>query len=308
MTPVHVHLPNDIARLDGCGTWDRRHLSDLLTLEPVAANVFRGRFNESNASGAPFGGQLVAQAIAAADSTIEEDRRVHSLHGHFLRTGVLDQAIDYHVEHVRDGRRFSIRHVEGRQGGVVLCRMTCSYRTNLAGFAHQAPVQHPLDPDQALDVGTLARSGRADLPPFLKRYTMPQPIEIRVPGEPGFLSPDARPQRYYWLRIPSLAATDDPRIHRQGLAYLSDYLLPGASLVPHTMPLPGPHIFVASLDHALWFHHSVRCDDWLLFDTDSPFTGEGVALSRGLVFDREGRLVATIAQESLQIPRDLASE
>ncbi|MFN3727663.1 MAG: acyl-CoA thioesterase [Allosphingosinicella sp.] len=281
-------------------------MADLLALEPDGADRFRSRFNEPNSYAALFGGQLVAQAAAAADATVD-GQELHSLHCHFLRAGTPERRLRFEVDRVREGRRFSNRHVRISQNGAMLAAVTCSYRAGLSGFEHQAQAEARLGPEAAIDAGELARSGDPDLLPFMLRFAMPQPIELRMPGEEAFLCPGTQPRRHYWLRVPSLAGVDDARLHRQALAYLSDFLLSGAALVPHTIPLPGPHVFVTSLDHVLWLHRPVRCDDWLLFETDSPSTSGGVALSRGLVYDRAGALVASIAQEAMQLPLEPAA-
>jgi acyl-CoA thioesterase-2 len=273
-----------------------------MALDRVSEDVLRNRLNERNAYTSLFGGQLLGQSLAAADTSVE-GRQAHSLHIYFLRPGSTKDSIDFQVERLRDGGRFSVRRVTGRQGDAVLFSMTCSYRVELDGFEHQMPARHG-DPEKAIDIAELARSGR-DLLPYFARYIESQPIEVRIPEEHGFLARGEAPSRHYWLRVPSMGGVDDPGVHRQVLAYLTDFLLPGTSLAPHTMPLPGPHIFVASLDHALWFHRPVRCDQWLLFDTDSPSAGGGTALSRGLIFDQDGLLVATVAQEAMQIPAPL---
>lgn len=281
------------------GIWDRRQLADLLTLVPDGPDRFRSRFNEANSYSALFGGQLVAQAAAAADVTVEQ-QELHSLHCHFLRSGSPDQPLHLRVERVRDGRRFSNRRVSIIQDRSVLAAVTCSYRAPLSGFEHQLPARATAGPEDAIDAGDLARSGDPRLLPFMRRFAEPQPIELRIPSEQGFLCTAPEARRHYWLRAPSLAGVNDSRLHRQALAYLSDFLASGAALVPHAVPLPGPHVFVTSLDHAVWFHRPVRCDDWLLFETDSPSTSCGVALSRGQVYDRAGTLVASLAQESMQ--------
>jgi acyl-CoA thioesterase-2 len=293
-----------LAEIPAVGIWDRLQLPDLLTLAKEGRDRFRSRFNEANSYAALFGGQLVAQAAAAADATVEQ-QELHSLHCHFLRSGSPDRPLHLLVERVRDGRRFSNRRVSIVQDDAVLAAVTCSYRAPLPGFEHQLSARATTDPEDAIDAADLARSEDPDMLPFMRRFAQPQPIELKIPSEQGFLRPAPDARRHYWLRAPSLAGIDDPRIHRQALAYLSDFLASGAALVPHAVPLPGPHIFVASLDHALWFHRPVRCDDWLLFETDSPSTSCGVALSRGQVYDRAGTLVASLAQESMQQPLDV---
>lgn len=283
--------------------WDRRDLSVLMQLDALGGDRFAAACNETNAYSTVFGGQLLGQALAAADATAP-NRTAHSIYTHFIRAGSPGAPIEYEVERLRDGGRFSLRRVTGRQGGAVLLSATCSYRAQFGRFDHQQPRAGALSVEDAIDVGELARSGRAGLPTYFARFETEQPVEMRIAGEAGFLAPSQSPRREFWLRVPAMARQDNPAIHRQALAYLTDVLLPGTSLAPHTLPLPGPHVYVASLSHAIWFHRPVRCDDWLSFETDSPSASGGVALSRGLIYDSEDRLVATVAQEAFQIPVD----
>jgi acyl-CoA thioesterase-2 len=292
----HLPHPTDLAP----ETWDRRDLPALLALDLVAPDRFRNRLNEENAYALVFGGQIVAQALSAADATVA-GRSVHSLHGYFLRAGSAGRRVDFRVERVRDGGRFSTRRVVATQDDAVLFTMDCSYRVELDGFDHQQPSSVAFEPENAIDFADLARSGRTDLLPFVEAFAGPKAIEVRIPEEAGFLRAGIRTRRHYYLRVPSAASSDDPTLHRRILAYLTDFLLPGAPLVPYLTPLPGPHLFVASLDHAIWFHRPVRVDDWLLFETESPSAQGAVNLARALVYDRAGRLVASVVQESLQL-------
>ena len=283
----------------GARSWNRQDIARLMGVDPLPDDRFRAPFNERNAYSALFGGQLLGQALAAADATVA-GKHVHSLHAHFIRSGSVDEVVNYQIEKIRDGARLSLRRVTGLQGNREICSVTCSYCVDLEGYEHQAEMP-AVDLAGAIDAAELARSGKADPFPFIARYVDPQPVELRIPAEQGFNLRGHNPKRHYWLRTPSMAAVDDPAVHRQVLAYLSDYLLVGAALVPHTTPLPGAHIFVTSLDHAVWFHRPVRTDDWLLFVTESPSSHAGLALSRGLIFDQSGALVATTTQESLKL-------
>lgn len=274
-------------------------LPPLLDLENLQGDHFRNRRNQANANRSLFGGQIVAQSLAAADRTVE-NRTAHSLHAYFLRAGNSDLPVDFAVTRVRDGGRFSTRRVEASQEGSIIFTMDCSYRAEIEGFSHQIAPTATFDPEKALDLSALR--GRNDLP-FHNIFDGRYPIDVRIPEEAGFLAPKDTLKRHYWLRAKGVSADDSPVVHQQALAFLSDFMMPGVALVPHTVPLPGPHIFVASIDHALWFHRPVRADDWLLFETDTPSAEGSVNFARGLVYDRAGRLVASIAQEALQFLR-----
>ncbi|WP_336972086.1 acyl-CoA thioesterase [Sphingobium aromaticiconvertens] len=273
----------------------------LLEMDEIAPDLFRNRRNQRNVYHTLFGGQIVAQALTAADRTVP-GRIVHSLHSYFLRAGVDSEPVDYQVDRTRDGGRFSTRRVEARQGEQLLFTMDCSYRTPMAGFSHYRPCPIPFEPETGIDQNDFAALTAADGRQYgalLKRH---YPIEIRIPGVEGFLEVREEAKRHYWLRAPGAEKVADPAGQRQILAFMSDFMFVGAPLTRHTVALPGPHLFVASLDHSIWFHRDVRCDDWLLFETDGPNAENGVNLARGMIYNRAGELVASIAQEALQYP------
>lgn len=278
----------------------RHDIITLLEMDDIAPDHFRARFNQPNAYRALFGGQIAAQALAAADRTVDGGRSVHSLHSYFLRPGTDGPAIDYHVERIRDGGRFSTRRVVARQQEQTIFTMECSYRSPLSGFSHQYPAQVGFDPENALDEAKLGEmlgeAGHQYAALFKGHY----PVEMRLPGSVGYVEKVADARRHYWLRAPGAERSDDPAVHRQIFAFLSDFMLAGAPLSKHTVALPGPHVFVASIDHNIWFHRDMRCDDWLLFETEGPNAERGVNLARALVYNRAGELVASLAQEALQ--------
>lgn len=274
----------------------------LLELERIGDDGFRSICNQRNVYSGLFGGQLVAQALAAADRTCEPDRSVHSLHAYFLRAGRTDMPVEYRVERLRDGGRISNRRVTAAQGDRVLLAMDCSYRVPMSGYEHQRAVD--VDPSIVgrLDNDALAGMPASDGLTYAHMFVGPYPVELRISGPQGFLETDVEARRRYWLRAPGAEATDDLAVHRQILTFLSDYMFVGVPLVPHTIPLAGEHMFVASLDHCIWFHRAVRCDDWLFFDTSGPNASGGINLAHGYVYDGSGALVATVAQEAMQIP------
>ncbi|MFA5524985.1 MAG: acyl-CoA thioesterase domain-containing protein [Tissierellales bacterium] len=279
---------------------DSQDIPSLLLMDGIGEDCYRNRYNKANTHKNLFGGQLVAQALAAADATVE-GQAVHSLHGYFYRSGSVEELVEYQVERVRDGKRISNRRVTARQRDRLLFAMSCSYRSSLDGFEHQRPLTIAFEPETAIDLGDIARSEREDVLPFIRQFALHNRIDVRIADEVGFLTRGELPRRHYWVRVPSSKAIKDESIHRQIFAYLSDLFLPGVPLVPHTTPLPGPHLTVASLDHAIWFHRPIRCDDWLLFDTHSPNARGSVNLTQGYAYDRSGQLVASVAQEALQV-------
>lgn len=284
------------------GRWSR-DIVTLLEMDEVAPDRFRNRHNQPNAYRALFGGQIVAQALQAADRTTP-GRTVHSLHCYFLRAGSAASPIDYAVERTRDGGRFSTRRVVARQDDQIIFTMECSYRTPIAGFSHQRAMSVPFDPENALDESAFDAVIGAENQRYAALFKGHYPIEVRMPGPAGYVETVADAKRHYWLRAPGAERVDDPATHRQIFTFLSDFLFAGAPLARHTVALPGPHLFVASLDHCIWFHRDMRCDDWLLFETEGPNAQNGVNMARGFVYNRAGELVASLAQEALQYPVD----
>ncbi|HUD95030.1 acyl-CoA thioesterase [Sphingobium sp.] len=280
-----------------------KDIPELLMLDEVGPDIFRNRDNQRNAYRALFGGQIVAQALAAADRTAP-DRNVHSLHAYFLRAGMDHESIDYRVHRLRDGGRFSTRRVEAWQKEQLILTMDASYRLPVAGFSHYRASPIDFDPEAAMDQATFRALQAEDGQIYGALFGGHYPIDVRLPGKSGFLERNATGKRHYWLRAPGAERIEDPMVQRQILAFLSDYMFAGAPLSQHTVALPGPHLFVASLDHCLWFHRDVRCDDWLLFETDGPNAQDGVNLARGFIYNRVGELVASMAQEALQYPVD----
>lgn len=280
--------------------WNAIDVLALVTLEQLDTLLFRSVVNQRNVNGVLYGGQVIAQALSAACATVEPDRRCHSLHAYFLRGGVSDRPVVYQVDKTRNGGSFSTRKVTAMQKGVPILEMLCSFHRGEQGLAHQRSA-----PDVPLpeDLPTMADLIAAD-PARLDGYTRfrsgkPGPIDLR-PVDPRQLSERLDdPVRRVWLRAPAAAGTDDPVVHQQILTYLSDFWLSGVAMNIHVETGPGNGYSIASLDHALWFHRSVRADDWLLYDTSSPWAGEGRGLSRGHLYDRTGALVATVMQEAL---------
>jgi acyl-CoA thioesterase-2 len=257
-------------------------LVDLLRLEPLEENLFRGR---SQDLGLPqlFGGQVLGQALSAATHTVDTSRRVHSLHGYFLRPGDASRPVVYQVDAVRDGRSFTTRRITAIQKGRPIFFCSASFHGQESGLDHQPQMPEVPSPED-LDKG------------HLHQRLPGHPIEfchVEDDAEPG------RPARQrLWFRLAG-TLPDDPALHRYLLAYSSDFNLLTTALVPHGMSFGDPGLRIASLDHALWFHHDVKVNDWLLYDMDSPWAGGARAFSRGSIFDRQGRLVASSTQEGL---------
>ena len=273
----------------------------LLDLEPLEVNLFRG---QSRDIGAPrvFGGQVLGQALVAAERTIE-GRVPHSLHAYFLLPGDVATPIVYQVERIRDGRSFSARRVQAIQHGRPILSMIASFQVAEPGLEHAAPMPEVPPPEALRDSSAFHDQWLAEAGPVPSRivdaWRTPGAIEFR-PVEPvnPFRPAPAGSRQAVWFRAVD-RLPDDPQLHRSVLAYASDTTLLGTALRPHGRSWWQPTMIVASLDHALWFHRHARADEWLLYAMDSPTAQSARGLARGLVYDRDGRLVASVAQEGL---------
>ena len=273
-------------------------LLHLLELERIEDNIFRG---ESRDIGSPqvFGGQVLGQALTAASYTIT-DRTVHSLHAYFLRAGDVNAPIVYDVDRARDGRTFSNRRVVAIQHGRQIFNMTASFQHPEEGLDHEAEMPDVPSPDGLEDQRLSAAAVAEQLPVKLRRYlTHERPFMFRACERIDLLSPKAAPPvRNVWLKSVDEVG-DDPDLHRNLLAYVSDYQLLTTAMLPHGVRFEQGNVQLASLDHAMWFHRPFRVDDWLLYSLDSPTAIGARGLARGQFFTREGRHVASTAQEGL---------
>ena len=274
-------------------------LRELLELEPLEKNLFRGR-SQDLGFGNLFGGQVLGQALSAAYRTVVEQRRAHSLHAYFLRPGDPTRPIIYQVGRVRDGRSFSTRTISAIQHGRPICSLACSFQAPEPGFEHQATAPEGVPPPDELDSEVEQAQRVADrIPePLRTKLICDKPIEIRSVDPVNPFHPDVRePRRYAWLRAAG-ELPDDPALHQYLLAYASDFYLVGTSLYPHAVTFWDPRMQVASLDHVLWIHRELRMDRWLLHAMESPSASGSRGLNRGLFF-QDGVLVASVAQEGL---------
>ena len=273
-------------------------LVGLLTLERLEINLFRG---ESRDMGSPqvFGGQVLGQALVAASATVE-GRLVHSLHAYFLRRGDFSAPIVYDVDRARDGHHFSMRRVVAIQHGEQIFNMSASFQANEAGREHQAPMPDVPGPEELPDVRLYLQDLMPLLPERLKRWIERKtPFEFRPVQKPAFLSRDPQePRKQVWFRAND-RLPDDEVLHRCLLAYASDFNLLDTAMRPHGLSMATPGLALASIDHAMWFHHPARVDEWLLYATDSPSAAAARGFTRGSIYTADGRLVASTAQEGL---------
>lgn len=276
-------------------------LSDLLRLlelERIEDNIFRG---ESRDIGSPqvFGGQVLGQALTAASYTVT-DRTVHSLHAYFLRPGDVNASIVYDVDPARDGKTFSNRRVVAIQHGRQIFNMTASFQRPEDGLEHEAQMPDVPAPEGLDDQRVMTVRAARQLPEKLRRYlTQERPFVFRACEPINLLSPEkSAPIRHVWLKAVDTVG-DNPDLHRNLLTYVSDYQLLTTAMLPHGVRFEHGNVQMASLDHAMWFHRSFRVDDWLLYSLDSPTATGARGLARGQFFTRDGRHVASTAQEGL---------
>lgn len=273
-------------------------LIEVMTLERLEMNLFRG---VSRDIGSPqvFGGQVLGQALVAASATVE-GLMVHSLHAYFLRRGDFNAPIVYEVDRARDGKHFSTRRVVAIQHGAQIFNMSASFQSTEPGLDHQLAMPAVPPPDALPDLETYYRHLLPDLPPAMKRLLeQKRPFEFRPTQPPGVMgAAKTAPSRAMWFRAVA-ALPDDEALHRCLLAYASDFRLLDTALMPHGITFPAVNLVLASIDHAMWFHRSVRVDGWLLYVTDSPSASGARGYTRGSIFAQDGRLVASTSQEGL---------
>ena len=277
-------------------------LAVILNLEQAGETTFIG-ISPPDRERRVFGGQVVAQALVAADRTVT-DRTAHSLHAYFLLPGDPKQPIRYEVERLRDGKSFSTRRVVAHQASGAIYAMSVSYQKAEQGLEHQFKMPAVPRPGDLPDSPELVRCYADQLPqPLVKWLSTPQRIDVRMCDIERYLS-IGKPGKIHdatenvWMRVAQPLA-NDPVIQQAGLAYLSDNWILDTTLVAHGKWLGDADIMPASLDHAIWFHRSARADQWLLFAQESPATVGARGFGRGLVYTEAGVLVASFAQEGL---------
>ncbi|KQT61770.1 MULTISPECIES: acyl-CoA thioesterase II [unclassified Aureimonas] len=278
-------------------------LLEILDLERIEENLFRGRSPDTSWQRV-FGGQVVAQALVAAQRTVPADRAVHSLHAYFLVAGDPKVPIVYEVDRIRDGGSFATRRVVALQHGQAIFTLSASFQVSEEGLSHQVAMPDVPRPDQLPGAAELRETILANAPDAVKRYwDRPRPVEFRPIAFDHYLTTDKLPPRQeIWVRVVSEIG-EDPALNAAVLAYLSDMTLLDTSLFAHGLSVFDPRIQAASLDHSMWFHRPARVSDWLLYEQDSPSSSGARGLTRGSLFDLSGRLVASVAQEGLIRPR-----
>ena len=275
-------------------------LLKLLEVKPQGDDQFLGR-KKRGGVGRVFGGQVIAQALGAAELTVDPERPAHSLHAYFLRGGSEEHETDYKVERDFDGGSFSNRRVVASQQGRPILNLTASFQKVEVGLHHVDAQMPDVPPPEELEseIDVRRRFAEKARPEARHHFLAERPVEMRAVEGRHWMNPEPAPPRSHsWVRTIA-PLPDDPRIHRAVLAFASDMTLLGTAILPHGLSWARGEVMSASLDHTVWFHAPFRADEWLLYATDSPWSGGGRGFNRGRVFTRDGRLVASVAQEGM---------
>jgi acyl-CoA thioesterase II len=276
-------------------------LVSILDLEPLDLNLFRGRSPQVGWQRV-FGGQVIGQALVAACRTVEDvaARPPHSLHAYFLLAGDPKVPIIYDVDRIREGKSFTTRQVVARQHGRAIFSMGVSFHATEPGFSHQAAMPEVPQPEDLPSEADIKERVLPMMPAAVRAYfERERPIELRPVEFERYLGKRYPEGRFnVWIRT-THPLPDEPAIHQCVLAYASDLMLIDSSLMPHGRSVLEKSIMAASLDHAMWFHRPFRADEWLLYAQDSPSASGALGFCRGLIFARNGSLVASVTQEGL---------
>jgi acyl-CoA thioesterase II len=275
-------------------------LVDLLTLEKIEQGLFRGQSWDLGFR-ALFGGQVLGQALAAAQLTLPEGRIAHSFHSYFLLPGDANHPVLFDVENVRDGRSFSTRRIKAIQNGKNIFYMTASFQQPEEGLEHQFAQMPDVPPPESIEPDIKFYDNCLHDMSERMRETMGyhKPIDMRTVQAIDPYKPQVQPpNRYIWMKAQELLH-GNVNLNQTMLAYASDYHFLATSLQPHGISVRNKNLRMATIDHAMWFHHPFNFDDWLLYCAQSPFSGGARGLVRGQFFDRQGKLVASTMQEGL---------
>jgi acyl-CoA thioesterase-2 len=278
-------------------------LIDLLNIESLEEDLFRG-FSPPEDRVRVFGGQVAAQALVAAGRTVDPERPVHSLHAYFLRPGDPNVPILFEVDRIREGRSFTTRRVKAVQHGKAIFNLHASFHIVEVGPEHAASMPTVLAPKDLPTLEERVTPFLAELGPELAAWlTRERPIDMRPVGDdPRYLDATPRePLQDIWIRSNG-SLPDDPLLHACIAAYASDLTLVDTILLPHGIGYGSADYQIASLDHAMWFHHAFRIDDWMLYHQDSPYAGGARGFARGELFRSDGLLAVSMAQEGLIRP------
>jgi acyl-CoA thioesterase-2 len=272
----------------------------------TAEDIFTGP-SQWQPQGRVFGGQVLAQSVVAAIRTVPVDRFIHSMHGYFLRPGDVSLPITFSVDRIHDGRSFATRRTQAYQNGVPILSMIASFQTEDDGVEHQTSMPDGIPEPESLPSAAETLEGIDH--PVAKVWATGRPFDLRHVPSPIWFTVDGAhvPRQAVWMKAIG-ALPDDPNLHRAALAYASDYTILEPVLRAHGVPWSAPGLKIASLDHAMWWHRFARADEWFLYVQESPNAIGGRGLARGMMYSRDGMLIASVAQEgTLRVPEGYES-
>ena len=270
-------------------------LLDLLDLEDIEVNIFRGKHPEEERQ-RTFGGQVAAQALMAAGRTVDHGR-VHSLHSYFLRPGDPTTPILYEVDRIRDGKSFTTRRVVAIQHGRAIYNMQASFHTDESSLEHQMPMPLAPAPTSIPPLSERIKNEYGSIDDWFKRA---HPIDQRFVGELPWSPLRAKePRQQIWIKADGVLPAGDQLLHDCVVTYASDMSLFDAILAPHSIRWDDGTFMGASIDHCMWFHHPVKADEWLLYDMESPIAHGGRGVAHGFLFNEAGELKVSMVQEGL---------
>jgi acyl-CoA thioesterase-2 len=277
-------------------------LIQILDVTPIPDTSRFTALNQWMPHGRIFGGQVLAQGLVAALHTVPSGRMPHSVHGYFLRAGDITKRIEYESEVLRDGKSFSARRVQAFQDGVPIFSMIASFQDLDVGLAHQHPeVAVPIDVPSPEELPEPSEHFADQESKGFTYWAESRPFEIRHCEGPLYLKP-AEPKlasQSVWIRSKVQLPVTNPGLHLAALLFASDYSILEPILRVHGLPWLHPGLSTASLDHAIWIYDKINVNDWLLYRQESPISGHGRGLSMGKIYTRDGRLVASVAQEGM---------
>ncbi len=274
-------------------------LLEVIEIQHTGNDTFIGK-NLNIGSHRVYGGQVLAQALKAANKTEEQERQLHSIHGYFLSPGDNDLPIEYQVERTKDGRSFSSRRVIAKQKDRVIFISSVSYHIPEESVEHQSSMPNVAQPESLTSFSEIF-SQVADKfsikPKGIFSEESPiifHPVEHYDPFNPGIRPP----KNHVWFKVNGQISTNK-RLRQELLAYASDFNLLITAMLPHNMSLFTTPMQLASLDHAMWFHRDIENDDWMLYVVDSSNLSNARGFCTGKIYSRSGRLLASVAQEGL---------
>lgn len=275
-------------------------LVDLIDLEQIDLGLYRGKSWDLGFR-ALFGGQVLSQALTAAQNTVPDDRLAHSFHSYFLLPGNANQPVIYDVESTRDGRSFSTRRIKALQNGKVIFYMSASFQTSEDGFEHQqAQMPDVPEPESLISEIAFYEKYEDEIPsPMKESLAYHKPIDMRsVQNIHPVHAKKEKGERFVWMKGQE-SLDQNQSVHQSLLAYASDYFFLMTAMQPHGLSYMRDNMRLATIDHAMWFHRPIKFDDWFLYCMESPTSGGARGMVRGQIFNQAGELVASTMQEGL---------